>query len=307
MSDLVVGVNGGNSKTDLILADTGGRLLAWVRGAGTRPHTDGMAITTERLVDLLHRALLGAGLPTGTPVAVGAYFLANVDVPAEEDKALRHLTALGVAEQVIVHNDTLAILRAGAPVALAVSGGEIPVAELHGLAPLVFAAADGGDAVAREIVVRLGEEIITLVVALLRRLDLVHAPAPVVLGGGTLQNGHVLLEEHIRARLAAEAPLALVRVLDVQPVAGAVAEALTAAGASPAAQHRARDAIAGRQPPPPHMSRSRSSCDQSHRLGQVLISLGWSCGSEDQRLVMTSWPPGYSRRSPYAASVPPAT
>jgi N-acetylglucosamine kinase-like BadF-type ATPase len=328
MSDLVVGVDGGNSKTDLVLADTGGRLLAWVRGAGTRPHADGMAVTAGRLAGLVHRALADAGRPA-VPVAVGAYFLANVDVPAEEEAALRHLTGLGVAEQVIVRNDTLAILRAGAPegwgvavvsgaginavgvhphggsarflslgditgdwgggmsvaraglgaavragdgrgpatvlrdvlpshfglptvedVALAVSGGAIPVAALHGLAPLVFGAADDGDPVAREIVVRLGDEIVTMVTALLRRLDLPHAPAPVVLGGGTLQNGHVLLEEHIRARLADEAPLARVRVLDVQPVAGAVAEALTVAGASAAAQRRAREAIAGRRPPP---------------------------------------------------------
>ena len=44
-----------------------------------------------------------------------AYFLANVDVPEEEQEALRHLSELNVATKIIVRNDTLAILRAGAP------------------------------------------------------------------------------------------------------------------------------------------------------------------------------------------------
>jgi N-acetylglucosamine kinase-like BadF-type ATPase len=327
MADLVAGVDGGNSKTDLVLADTEGRLLTWVRGEGTRPHTEGMRVTAARLADLVRRALSEAGRAS-EPVAVGAYFLANVDVPEAEEAALRQLAERGVAARIIVRNDTLAILRAGAPegwgvavvsgaginavgvspqggsarflslgditgdwgggmgvaraglgaavragdgrgpatvlrevlpvrfglrtveaVALAVSGGEIPVAALHGLAPLVFAAADEGDAVAREIVVRLGDEIVTMVTALLRRLDLCDTPTPVVLGGGTLQNGHLLLRDHIRRRLAEEAPLALPRVLDVLPVAGAVAEALTAAGATESAQRRVRHAIAGARPP----------------------------------------------------------
>jgi N-acetylglucosamine kinase-like BadF-type ATPase len=330
MADLVAGVDGGNSKTDLVLADTDGRLLAWVRGDGTRPHREGMVLTAERLADLMHRALDEAGRPEAS-VAVGAYFLANVDVPEAEEAALRQLSGLKVAARVIVRNDTLAILRAGAPegwgvavvsgaginavgvhpqgrsarflslgditgdwgggmgvaraglgaavragdgrgpatvlrevlpvrfglptveaVALAVSGGEIPVAELHGLAPLVFAAADGGDTVAQEIVVRLGDEIVTMVTALLRRLGLLDTATPVVLGGGTLQNGQVLLHEHIRERLAGLAPLARLRVLDVQPVAGAVAEALLEAGATEPARRRIRQAIAGLRPPSMH-------------------------------------------------------
>jgi N-acetylglucosamine kinase-like BadF-type ATPase len=102
------------------------------------------------------------------------------------------------------------------------------------------------------IVVRLGDEIVTMVIALLRRLDLLDTPTPVVLGGGTLQNGQVLLHDHIRARLADRAPLARPRILDVQPVAGAVAEALAEAGATDAAQHRVRQAIADTAPPAAH-------------------------------------------------------
>ncbi|MFF4119929.1 N-acetylglucosamine kinase [Streptomyces sp. NPDC001714] len=328
MPELVVGVDGGNSKTDLVLADTEGRLLSWVRGAGTRPHTEGMETTTERLARLGRHALTQAGLPATTSISVGAYFLANVDRRAQERLALRQLTALGVADQVLVRNDTLAVLRAGAPdgwgvavvsgaginaaavhpggrsarflslgditgdwggglavaraglgaavragdgrgpatrlrqelpahfgldsveaVALAVSAGEIPVTALHGLAPVVFATAESGDAVARGIVERLGDEIVAMVTALLRRLRLLHTPTPVVLGGGTLQNDQLLLRDHIGARLAVEAPLARPRVLDVAPVAGAAAEALVTADAPTDARDRLRKTIAARRPP----------------------------------------------------------
>ncbi|MFF0160644.1 N-acetylglucosamine kinase [Streptomyces sp. NPDC005263] len=329
MPDLVVGVDGGNSKTDLILADTEGRLLSWVRGPGTRPHTEGMQTTTERLAHLVRHALAEAGLPDTTPVSAGAYFLANVDRRAQERLALRQLTRLGVARRTVVRNDTLAVLLAGAPdgwgvavvsgaginaaavhpggrsarflslgditgdwggglavaraglgaavragdgrgpatrlrqnlpghfgldsvelVALAVSGGDIPVTALHGLAPLVFATAADGDAVARGIVERLGDEIVVMVTALLRRLRLLRTPTPVVLGGGTLQNDQVLLRDHITARLATEAPMARPRVLDVPPVAGALREALLTAGAPAAVQHHLRADIADRKPPP---------------------------------------------------------
>ncbi|MEU6141699.1 BadF/BadG/BcrA/BcrD ATPase family protein [Streptomyces sp. NPDC047081] len=330
MPDLVVGVDGGNSKTDLILADTDGRLLSWVRGAGTRPHTEGMEATTERLARLARHALAEAGLPGTTRVPVGAYFLANVDRRAQERLALRQLTQLGVTGRTVVRNDTFAVLRAGAPdgwgvavvsgaginaaavhpggrsarflslgditgdwggglavaraglgaavragdgrgpatrlrhelpahfgldsvesVALAVSGGDIPVTALHGLAPLVFASAADGDAVARGIVERLGDEIVAMVTALLRRLRLLRTPTPVVLGGGTLQNDHVLLPDHIRTRLSTEAPLARPRVLDVPPVAGALTEALETAGAPATARRRLRETVAGRKPPEP--------------------------------------------------------
>ncbi|WP_328686178.1 N-acetylglucosamine kinase [Streptomyces sp. NBC_00343] len=329
MPDLVVGVDGGSSKTDLVLADTEGRLLSWVRGAGTRPHTEGMEITTERLARLGRHALTAAGLPDTTPVSVGSYFLANVDRRADERLALGQLTRLDVADRILVRNDTLAVLQAGAPdgwgvavvsgaginaaaihpggrsarflslgditgdwggglavaraglgaavragdgrgpatrlrqelpghfglrsvesVALAVGSGDLPMTALHGLAPLVFATAAGGDPVARGIVERLGDEIVAMVTALLRRLRLLRTPTPVVLGGGTLQNDQFLLRDHISGCLATQAPLARPRVLDVPPVAGALREALLTAGAPDSAQRRLREAVADRKPPP---------------------------------------------------------
>jgi hypothetical protein len=85
--------------------------------------------------------------------------------------------------------------------------------------------------------------VVTLIAALIRRLGLESEPTPVVLAGGTLQFGPSLLIDAIRDRLAAVFPLALPRVLDVRPVAGALLAALDAAGHTPEAEASIRAAL----------------------------------------------------------------
>lgn len=109
---LVLAADGGNSKTDLVLAALDGTVLARVTGAGTRPYLDGLAATADALAALVHRALGQAGL-AGEAVAVGSFYLANVDVPDEEAAMRDALAERGLAGQVEVANDTFAVLRAG--------------------------------------------------------------------------------------------------------------------------------------------------------------------------------------------------
>jgi N-acetylglucosamine kinase-like BadF-type ATPase len=113
---LVVGADGGNSKTDLVLADTSGRVWARVRGAGTRPMQDGMAETAARLHALVGTArsqAAAAGLSSDTPIEVGAFYLANLDTEPAEAVMHKELAALGVAARLVVRNDTFAVLGAG--------------------------------------------------------------------------------------------------------------------------------------------------------------------------------------------------
>jgi N-acetylglucosamine kinase-like BadF-type ATPase len=110
---LVVGVDGGNSKTDLVLADTSGRVRARVRGAGTRPQQDGMATTVAGLAALTGAAKSQAGLPADEPVGVGAFYLANLDTEPVEALMHKELAALGLADRIVVRNDTFAVLGAG--------------------------------------------------------------------------------------------------------------------------------------------------------------------------------------------------
>jgi N-acetylglucosamine kinase-like BadF-type ATPase len=110
---LVVGVDGGNSKTDLVLADASGRVRARVRGAGTRPQQDGMATTVAGLAALVEAARSQAGLRPDAPINVGAFYLANLDTEPVEALMHKELAALGVAKRILVRNDTFAVLGAG--------------------------------------------------------------------------------------------------------------------------------------------------------------------------------------------------
>lgn len=64
--------------------------------------------------------------------------------------------------------------------------GDIPSARRLEAAPLLFQVAAAGDAVAAALVLRQAEEIVTMAVVAMRRLDLLDEPTDVVLGGGVL-------------------------------------------------------------------------------------------------------------------------
>ena len=319
---VVVGVDGGNSKTDVVLAGVDGTVLAQVRGAGTRPHADGVPGTADSVAALLHRARREAGVAGPGPLAAGAFHWANLDLPHTEEEARAELAGRGLVERLVVRNDTFAVLKAGAPAgwgvavvagaginacavdpagrterflalgeltgdfgggaSLAVAGigaavragdgrgpatvlrdvlppvfalasveavavahleGRLPNRRLLDAAPAVAAAAQDGDPVARGLLLRMADEIVTMCVALLRRLDLLGRDVPVVLGGGTLQHGPSFLLAAISAGLGERAPGAVARVLDVRPVAGPVLEALELVGAGADAAARVRVAL----------------------------------------------------------------
>jgi N-acetylglucosamine kinase-like BadF-type ATPase len=110
----VVGVDGGNSKTDVVVASTAGRLLARRRGPGSVSPLAEPVAWGERLSGLVAAACRDAGVPARRPAACAVYCLANVDVPAEFRVAHRELHRAGLAAETIVRNDTVAVLRAGA-------------------------------------------------------------------------------------------------------------------------------------------------------------------------------------------------
>jgi N-acetylglucosamine kinase-like BadF-type ATPase len=308
---LVVAADGGNSKTDVVLADIEGAVLARVSGAGTRPHRDGLSATADGLAALVRAALDRAGVPDGGIPAAASFYLANVDVPDEEAAMRSALIERRVGEQVEVGNDTFAVLRAGSArgwgiavvsgaginaigrypdgrserflgigpwsgdwgggdgvvqsaVAAAVRAGDgrgpatvlrdriaaafgmdveavargahlghIDRRRLLDFAPDVFDAAHGGDAVASEIVQRVGDEVVSLAAALVRRMGLVEADPDIVLGGRMLQAQDPIVMSRIRDGLAGVAPAARIHVLDVPPVVGALSGALELAGAAP--------------------------------------------------------------------------
>jgi N-acetylglucosamine kinase-like BadF-type ATPase len=114
VDDYVIGVDGGNSKTDIVLAALDGTVLAWSRGPGVGSPLENVAQWRDGLVSLVLQARQLAGIAGGGCAASAAYCLANVDLPAERRLALRVLTDAGLSARTVVHNDTVAILRAGA-------------------------------------------------------------------------------------------------------------------------------------------------------------------------------------------------
>jgi N-acetylglucosamine kinase-like BadF-type ATPase len=123
-------------------------------------------------------------------------------------------------------------------VAVALHRGDLGPGDLLGLTPVLFAVADEGDPVARSLVTRQAAEISVMAAAALRRAGLAPDGAPVVLGGGVLTSRPPLLLAEIGRELAASAPGAVPRVLDVPPVAGAALLGLDRLGAPVAARQR---------------------------------------------------------------------
>ncbi|MFF3498159.1 N-acetylglucosamine kinase [Streptomyces sp. NPDC003247] len=117
----------------------------------------------------------------------------------------------------------------------------LPPARRHELAPVLFATAAGGDGVARAVVDRLAEEVVTMAVVALTRLDLLEEETPVLLGGGVLTAGHRRLDDRVRESLAVRAPRAVVGVVRERPVLGAALLGLDRVGARPEAHRKVRD------------------------------------------------------------------
>jgi N-acetylglucosamine kinase-like BadF-type ATPase len=110
----VLAVDGGGSKTDVVLVDTAGRVLAQVRGPSSQPQTIGVPAALAVLDELVAQVLLASPPPAGRPPADhAAVYLAGLDLPQEFAAIEPALRARGWAPTMVVDNDTFAVLRAG--------------------------------------------------------------------------------------------------------------------------------------------------------------------------------------------------
>jgi N-acetylglucosamine kinase-like BadF-type ATPase len=114
VSEYVIGIDGGNSKTDVVVATMSGQLLARTRGPGVDSPADDLPRWRHDLTTVVNDARRQAQVGLDTRAACAAYFLANVDLPAERRVALRELNGADHADFTVVHNDAVAVLRAGA-------------------------------------------------------------------------------------------------------------------------------------------------------------------------------------------------
>jgi N-acetylglucosamine kinase-like BadF-type ATPase len=110
----LLAIDGGNSKTDVVVVGEDGCMIAMVRGGGYRPHEIGEQAALDVVADAVAAALDLAGAASGTILAHVAASMANADLPTEEERLTKALHACGWSRTAGVGNDTFALLRAGA-------------------------------------------------------------------------------------------------------------------------------------------------------------------------------------------------
>jgi N-acetylglucosamine kinase-like BadF-type ATPase len=113
---VIVAADGGNAKTDLVVAGLDGELHAFVRGPGSNSHGPGGAEgCADVLAGLVERARLDE------PAETGVFYLCGADVPADVAALEAAVARRGWARHAVVDNDTFALLRAGTDAADAVA------------------------------------------------------------------------------------------------------------------------------------------------------------------------------------------
>lgn len=109
-TSLLLGVDGGGTKTVALVADRAGRVLGAARGPGSNwtgeDPSQPMAVVAETV-----RAALGqAGV---TSASVGVFTLGGADWPEDHTRREAILIRTGLSGRVVVMNDAFAALRAG--------------------------------------------------------------------------------------------------------------------------------------------------------------------------------------------------
>lgn len=114
-------IDGGNSKTDVVVGALDGTVLAYARGGGTCHQNIGLTATMSRLRALVAKARASAGLLPHEAIDHAEVYLAGADLPAEVDMLKAALIDERWADTLHLDNDTFALLRAGTEAADAVA------------------------------------------------------------------------------------------------------------------------------------------------------------------------------------------
>ncbi|MFF2371044.1 N-acetylglucosamine kinase [Agromyces sp. NPDC058110] len=117
---VVVGVDGGGSKTDAVALTLDGRVVAHRRGPGSSPQLEGLAASVAVVDELVN------AVSAGRPVVQVDLYLSGLDLPVEIARYREAIDWLPWASpSTVIDNDLFALLRAGtdAPDALAVVCG----------------------------------------------------------------------------------------------------------------------------------------------------------------------------------------
>ena len=107
LTPVVVAVDGGGSKTDVVALGLDGKPIARLRGPRSSPQLIGLAESVTLIDELVLEAAGGA------PVQRAELYLSGLDLPREVDAYSDAIAGHSWAREVVVDNDLFALLRAG--------------------------------------------------------------------------------------------------------------------------------------------------------------------------------------------------
>ena len=112
MRPVVIGVDGGSTKTIALVADLQGQVLGMARGAGSNAVGEDIDQAMRVVCETTQAALAQAGAAAQEAV-LGVFSLAGADWPEDIERRRIYLEKTGLARSVIVKNDVFGGLRAG--------------------------------------------------------------------------------------------------------------------------------------------------------------------------------------------------
>ena len=112
MSGVLVGVDGGGTKTDVVVTDLTGRELAGTTTSGTNHENVGVQAVADTLQAAITELLDDVGVPPAE-VAMSVFGLAGADWDSDERTLTAALGQIGIGGVIRVVNDSAIALRAG--------------------------------------------------------------------------------------------------------------------------------------------------------------------------------------------------
>jgi N-acetylglucosamine kinase-like BadF-type ATPase len=128
MSKLLLGIDGGGTKTHAVLVDLSGNILAAAANGGANWERTGIAATETSLLEIINRVLEIANSKSEDIVAA-TFGLAGIDWESDLDLFTPIAKSLNLGSKCVFVNDSIAALFAGSPngigcVSIAGTGGK---------------------------------------------------------------------------------------------------------------------------------------------------------------------------------------
>ena len=132
---MLLGIDGGNSKTRALLADRSGAVLGAGTAGSSNHNSVGFEAATQALQTAIGEAFQRAAIDLATPIDVACLGLAGADRPADRARLDAWITRQGIARRWMVVTDAELVLVAGNPtgwgVALICGTGSICYGRTH--------------------------------------------------------------------------------------------------------------------------------------------------------------------------------